>query len=76
MKKELKNRIPEYRARYRMTQKQLAEKVGTSRQTIISIEKARYTPSLILALDISRALKTSVDELFIYGEDSDDGDNT
>ncbi|ELK44281.1 helix-turn-helix transcriptional regulator [Halobacillus sp. BAB-2008] len=72
MKKELRNRIPEFRARYRMTQKQLAEKVGASRQTIISIEKARYTPSLILAMEIAEALKTSVDELFIYGEDSED----
>jgi putative transcriptional regulator len=47
-----------------MTQKELAEKVGVSRQTIGSMEKGNYSPSLLLALKIAHALDYSVDEIF------------
>ncbi len=47
-----------------MTQEQLAEKVGVSRQTIISIEKGNYTPSVLLALKIAHIFDTSVESLF------------
>ena len=47
-----------------MTQKALAEKVGVTRQTIIAIEKAKYSPSLELAILIARALGRTLDEVF------------
>lgn len=52
-----------------MTQKALAEKVGVTRQTIIAIEKAKYSPSLELAILISRVLGRPLEEIFIV-EDS------
>ena len=54
-----------------MTQKALAEKVGVTRQTIIAIEKAKYSPSLELAVLIARALGRTLDEVFIDEGDQD-----
>lgn len=48
-----------------MTQKELAERVGVTRQTIIAIEKAKYAPSLELAILISRALGRALEEVFV-----------
>jgi len=62
----MKNRIKELRAKYNMTQEDLARKVGVRRETIIYLEKGKYNPSLKLAHDVARALKISVDELFIF----------
>lgn len=64
--KVLSNRIRVLRAEKKMTQKELAEKVGVSRQTIISTEKGNYTPSLILAFDIANVFNVRVDEVFQY----------
>ncbi|WP_282156357.1 helix-turn-helix transcriptional regulator [Cytobacillus gottheilii] len=64
--KVLSNRIRVLRAEKKMTQKELAEKVGVSRQTIISTEKGNYTPSLILAFDIADVFNVRVDEVFQY----------
>ena len=47
-----------------LTQEQLAEKVGTTRQTILSIEKGRYSPSVGLALRLSQVLGATVEEIF------------
>ncbi len=56
-----------------MTQQQLADKAGVTRQTIIAIESGKYTPSLLLAFRISRAFGLSVEEVFRYeGDDSQD----
>ena len=52
-----------------LTQEQLAEKVGSTRQTILSIEKNRYTPSVGLALRISQILGATVEELFELKEE-------
>ena len=60
----LKNHIRQHRARLDITQQKLAEKVGVRRQTIISIEKCRYLPSVLLAFKIAYALGMRVDELF------------
>lgn len=49
-----------------MTQKQLAEKVGVSRQTIVAIEKARYSPSLELAFLIAHAFGQPIQNVFSY----------
>jgi len=51
-----------------MTQKELAEKVGVSRQTIISIEKNRYTPSLTLAFEIAHVFHVEIEKVFQYEE--------
>ncbi|ELK21304.1 hypothetical protein AF6_2069 [Anoxybacillus flavithermus TNO-09.006] len=49
-----------------MTQKDLAEKVGVSRQTIISIEKGNYTPSLVLAFEIANAFGVDINDVFQF----------
>jgi len=54
-----------------MTQKQLAEKVGVTRQTIVAIEKAKYAPSLELAFRIAHVFDTPLEEVFIYDAESD-----
>lgn len=61
---ELINHIKQHRARLDLTQEDLAIKVGVRRQTILAIEKGRYTPSTLLAFKIARALEMKVDELF------------
>lgn len=66
--KILSNRIMVLRAEYKMTQKELAEKAGVSRQTIISVEKGRYTPSLTLAFDIAQVFQVDINEVFQYKE--------
>ena len=62
----MRTRIKELRARYDFTQEDLAKKVGVRRETILFIEKGKYNPSLKLAHDIAKALKTTVDDLFIF----------
>jgi putative transcriptional regulator len=49
-----------------MTQQSLADLVGVTRQTIISIEAGRYAPSLLLAFKIARALRVPIEEAFQY----------
>lgn len=61
-----KTRIKEFRAKYDMTQDDLAKKVNVRRETIVYLEKGKYNPSLKLAHDVAHALKTTVDELFIF----------
>lgn len=62
----MKTRIKEFRAKYNLTQEDLAKKVGVRRETILFLEKGKYNPSLQLAHDIAKALKTTVEELFIF----------
>jgi putative transcriptional regulator len=68
MAEHIVSRVREERTRAGLTQIQLAEMVGVTRQTIIAIEKGNYTPSVLLALKLSRALKSTVEELFDYVE--------
>ncbi|MBH9964812.1 helix-turn-helix transcriptional regulator [Bacillus sp. V3] len=65
----MKNRIKELRADRRMTQDQLAAHLNVSRQTIISLERERYNPSINLAFKIARAFGCSIEDIFIYEED-------
>ena len=67
----LKTKIKELRARYNLTQEDLAKKVGVRRETILFIEKGNYNPSLKLAHDIAKALRTTIDDLFIFEENED-----
>jgi len=62
----MKTRIKEYRARYDLTQEDLARKVGVRRETILFLEKGKYNPSLKLAHDIAETLQTTIDELFLF----------
>jgi putative transcriptional regulator len=62
----MRNRIREFRAKYKMTQEDLARKVGARRETILFLEKGKYNPSLKLAHDVAVALKTTIDKLFIF----------
>jgi putative transcriptional regulator len=65
----MRTRIKELRARYDLTQEDLARKIGVRRETILFIEKGKYNPSLKLAYDIAKALQTTIDELFIFDDD-------
>lgn len=65
----MKNRIKVERAEKDITQQQLAEAVGVSRQTIVAIENNRFLPSTPLALKISRYFEKPVESIFILEED-------
>jgi len=62
----MKTRIKEFRAKQSLTQEELAKKVGVRRETIIFLEKGKYNPSLQLAYDVAKALKTKIEDLFIF----------
>jgi len=62
----MKNRIKEFRAKYNFTQEDLAKKAGVRRETIVFLEAGKYNPSLNLAHDVAKVLKTTIDELFIF----------
>ena len=64
----MNNRIREFRARYNMTQEELASRVAVRRETIVFLEKNRYNPSLKLAYDLSRVFSVPIEELFIFEE--------
>ena len=55
-----------YRVAQGLTQEQLAEMVGVRRETIMRLEAGKYNPSLKLAIDISKAVNTPIEELFIF----------
>ena len=62
------NRIKELRARFNMTQDELARQVGVRRETIVFLEKGKYNPSLKLAYDVSKAFKLTIEDVFIFDE--------
>ena len=64
MREAVRNSVQERRAAAGVTQEELAEAVGVSRQTIIAIEKGNYTPSVFLALKLARYFKIPVEKLF------------
>ena len=63
-----RTRIKEYRARYDMTQEDLALKVGVRRETISFLERGVYMPSLQLAYDVARVFKTKIEDVFIFDD--------
>ena len=65
----MKTRIKEFRAKFNLTQEQLAKKGGVRRETIVFLEKGKYNPSLKLAHDVARALHASIEELFIFDDE-------
>ncbi len=62
----VRNKVRQFRMAKDMSQEELAQKVNATRQTIISIEKGNYIPSVLLALKISKALSKKVEEIFSY----------
>ena len=65
----MKNTIKVQRAVHNMTQQQLAEKIGVSRQTINAMESNKYVPSTLLALKIARLFSQKVEEVFLLEDD-------
>lgn len=64
----MKTRIPELRKKYRLSQEALALEVGTTRQTITSIEVGKYTASLPLAYKIAHYFGLSIEEVFDFSD--------
>lgn len=62
----MKTRIKELRARYNLTQEDLAKKVGVRRETILFLEKGKYNPSLQLAHNVAKALKSKIEDVFVF----------
>ncbi|MBM7715412.1 putative transcriptional regulator [Bacillus thermophilus] len=71
MNRKIKNRIVILRAERNLSQKDVADGVGVSRQTIISLEKNRYNPSLKLAFDLALFFGVDVHDVFQYELEED-----
>jgi len=61
----MKNKIREFRTNLGITQDDLAQKAGVRRETIVFLEQGKYNPSLNLAFAVAKALKTTIEKLFI-----------
>ncbi|MFA7662874.1 MAG: helix-turn-helix transcriptional regulator [Patescibacteria group bacterium] len=62
----MQTRIKKYRQLLQLTQDELANRVGVRRETIVFLEQGKYNPSLQLAYDVSKVLKTDIKKLFIF----------
>jgi len=62
----MKNRVRELRKNQKLTQEELAELIGISRQAINAIEKEKFDPSLQTAFKMTKVFKTSIEDLFMY----------
>jgi len=62
----MNNRIKELRARFDLTQDDLAIKVGVRRETIVFLEKGKYNPSLRLAYDVAKTFNMTIEEVFFF----------
>lgn len=65
----VKTRIQEFRKQSRITQEELADALGVTRQTIISLENGKYNASLQLAFRISRFFNKNIEEIFLFEEE-------
>lgn len=66
----LKNRLEELRKARNISQEELAAALEVSRQTISSLERGRYNPSILLAFKIARYFDLTIEDIFIYEEDA------
>jgi len=71
----MKNKLKVLRAMHNLTQEQLADKIGVSRQTVIAIESDKYLPSLGLAFKIAKLFKVKVEDIFIYEGKENNNEN-
>ena len=65
----MKNKLKVFRAIHDLTQESLAEKLGVTRQTIVSIENGKYDPSIGLAFKAAHLFKVKIEEIFIYDQE-------
>ena len=65
----MKNSIKELREKYKITQDELALRLGVSRQTVISLEKGHYDPSIKLAFKIAKEFQLKIEDIFDYEEE-------
>ncbi|WP_033543755.1 helix-turn-helix transcriptional regulator [Planococcus sp. CAU13] len=65
----MKNNIKHMRSKHKFTQDELAERLNVSRQTIISLEKGRYNPSITLAFKLANVFHCKIEDIFIYEEE-------
>jgi putative transcriptional regulator len=70
----IENKVYEHRVLRRMSQKELAEAVGVSKQTIFVMEKNNYSPSLVLAFRIANYFEVDINELFLYVRKDENND--
>ena len=68
-KYQFESKIHVYRAAKRMTQQELADLVGVSRQTIMQLERNRYNPSMLLAYSIAKVFEVTIEDLFDFKEE-------
>ena len=62
----MKNKIKELRVKLGMTQEELADKANVRRETVVFLEQGKYNPSLKLAHDVAKALKSKIDDIFFF----------
>ena len=67
----MRNRLEELRTGRAWTQQELADKVDVSRQTIISLERGRYNPSILLAFRLARLFQLRIEDVFLYSDKED-----
>ncbi|MDA3734249.1 helix-turn-helix transcriptional regulator [Niameybacter massiliensis] len=65
----MNNNIRSLRETQNLTQQDLADQLGVSRQTIISLENGRYNPSIMLAYRISRIFNLTIEDIFLFEEE-------
>jgi putative transcriptional regulator len=70
----MKNRVRVYRAINDLTQEELAKKMGVTRQTVLAIEKGKYSPSLDLAFKMAKIFGVKIEEIFIYEDPQEKND--
>jgi putative transcriptional regulator len=65
----MENKLEEFRTQKGLTQQELGDQVGVSRQTIISLERGRYNPSILLAYRLAREFGVNIEQLFIFNNE-------
>ena len=65
----MENKLEEFRTKKGLTQQELGDQVGVSRQTIISLERGRYNPSILLAYRLAREFGVNIEQLFIFNNE-------
>lgn len=71
MRAAMRNRLEELRTARAWTQQELADMVDVSRQTIISLERGRYNPSILLAFRLARLFQLRIEDVFLYSDKED-----
>ena len=67
----MENKLEALRTQKGWTQQELGDRVGVSRQTIISLERGRYNPSILLAFRLSRQFEVQIEDLLIFSDEED-----